>query len=92
MIYNLVVLIHNHQHTDLFLPLIRYQGLGINEIRKFLDETYPHVYEYLPEPSLELPKVSKQWLANVCATILEDKFSKWVKEKCDARHEKLAVK
>ena len=28
----------------------------------------------------------KQWLADVCATILKEKFNTWVKEKCDARH------
>ena len=54
--------------------------MGVKEIRHFLDQYHPEVYHYLPEPSIELPKVPKQWLANVCATILEEKFSKWVKE------------
>ena len=53
--------------------------MGVKEIRQFLDESHPEVYHYLPEPSIELPKVPKQWLANVCATILQEKFSKWVK-------------
>ena len=52
----------------------------MKEIRKFLDDHHPFVYKYLPEPNLELPKVPKQWLSNVCATLLEDKFSKWVKD------------
>ena len=50
------------------------------------------MYAYLPEPNLELPKVPKQWLANVCATVLQDKFSNWVKAQVEARHEKVAVK
>ena len=53
----------------------RYDGLGIKQIRAFLDEHHPEVYAYLPEPNLELPKVPKEWLGNVCATLLEDKFS-----------------
>ena len=53
----------------------RYEGLAVKDILKFLDDSYPHVYQYLPEPNIELPKVPKQWFVNVCATILEDKFS-----------------
>ena len=54
----------------------QYEGLGIKEIRQFLDENHPEVYVYLPEPSLELPKTPKQWVVNVVATILQDEFSK----------------
>ena len=44
-----------------------------------MDENHPEVYDYLPEPELELPKTPKQWIANVCSSVLEEKFSKWVK-------------
>ena len=67
----------------------QYDGLGVKEIRQFLDEHHPEVYAYLPEPSIELPKVPKAWLANVCATLLHEKFTKWVKEQVAARHEKV---
>ena len=70
----------------------RYEGLGVKEIREFLDDDYPWVYEYLPEPNLELPKVPKQWFANVCATLLKEKFSQWVKHRSDNRHEYVAEK
>ena len=40
---------------------------------------------------MELPKTPKQWIANVCATVLEDRFAKWVKAQVDKRHEKVAV-
>ena len=69
----------------------RYEGLGLKEIKQFLMENHAHVYQYLPEPELELPKTPKQWIANVCATVLEDLFSKWVKKQVDARHEKVAI-
>ena len=37
----------------------QYDGLGVKEIRQFLDDKHPEMYEYLPEPNLELPKVPK---------------------------------
>ena len=43
----------------------RYEGLGVKEIRQYLDEKHPEVYHLLPEPSLELPKVS-QAVARKC--------------------------
>jgi hypothetical protein len=61
----------------------------VKEIRQFLDDNHPEVYDYLPEPSIELPKVPKAWLANVCATLLHDKFTKWVKDQVAARHAKV---
>jgi len=78
---------YNHIH-----PLsCRYEGLGVKEIKAFLDENHPEVYQWLPEPELELPKTPKAYIANVCATVLEDKFSKWVKAQTDLRHQKVAV-
>ena len=70
----------------------RYDGLGVKEIRQFLDDKHPEVYEYLPEPNLELPKTPKQWLCNVCSTVLKDSFTKWVKDQVKARHEKVMIK
>ena len=64
----------------------------MKEILQFLDDDHPQVYDYLPEPNIELPKTPKQWIANVCATVLEEKFSKWVKVQVAARHEKVGVK
>ena len=40
---------------------------------------------------MELPKTPKQWIANVCTTVLEDLFAKWVKAQVDKRHQKVAV-
>ena len=57
-----------------------------------MDDHHPEVYAYLPEPSLELPKTPKQWLANVCATVLHEEFSKWVKDQVEVRHDKVSVK
>ena len=62
-----------------YLSLYRYEGLGIKEIKQFLDNEHQHVYLYLPEPKLELPKTPKQWVVNVCASVLKEKFTDWVK-------------
>ena len=75
----------------LFFPY-RYEGLANKNILQFLDDSYPHVYDYLPERKIELPKVPKQWFVNVCATILEGRFSNWVKDRSDYRHENLIKK
>ena len=57
-----------------------------------MDENYPYVYKYLPEPSLELPRVPKQYIADVCVTILEDKFANWVNNQINARHQNVVEK
>ena len=67
----------------------QYEGLGIKEIRQFLDDDHPEVYEYLPEANLELPKTPKQWVVNVVATVLGDDFTDWVQLKVKAWHEKV---
>jgi hypothetical protein len=82
--------LHTTQIRTIHVP--QYEGLGIKEIRQFLDEVHPEVYDYLPEPDIELPKTPKQYVVNVVATILKEEFSKWVKLQVWARHEKVAVK
>ena len=62
----------------------------MKDIQSLLNQHYPHVYQYLPEPDIELPKVPKEWIGNVCATVLGEKFSKWVKVQVENRHEKVA--
>ena len=39
----------------------------------------------------EIPKLPKQWIANVCATVLGDKFTDWVAAKVKERNEELLV-
>ena len=77
------------QSLKIIFVLCRYEGLGIKEIRQFLDDNYPEVYEYLPEPNIELPKTPKQWIVNTCATVLKEDFIDWVQLQVKARHEKV---
>ena len=46
---------------------------------------------YLPE-AREIPKLPKQWIANVCATVLKDTFTNWVKARIKERNDKIMVK
>ena len=39
----------------------------------------------------EIPKLPKQWIANVCATVLGDKFTDWVAAQVKERNEQLLV-
>ena len=68
----------------------QYENLTIDAIAKFV-APYNAVGHYLPEPS-EIPKLPKQWIANVCATVLQDIFTNWVAKKVDERNEELVVK
>ena len=52
---------------------------------------YDMVGNYLPDPK-EIPKVPKQWIANVCHTLLKNVFSDWVKEQVEERNKGLLVK
>ena len=44
--------------------------------------------DYLPDGK-EIWKIPKQWIANVCATILKNSFSDWVLRMVDKRNQEL---
>ena len=62
----------------------------MKDILKFLRDNHPHVFQYLPDPKLELPKTPKAWTCNIIASVLGEVFNKWVKGQVDARHSKVA--
>jgi hypothetical protein len=72
--------------------LHRYEGLGVKEVLSFLKDNHQQVFDYLPEPKLELPKTPKQWICNISASIIGEPFNKWVRQQVEARHEKVSVK
>lgn len=53
----------------------------------------PHgvVSDYLPDPK-EYGKLPKQWIANVCHTLLKSTFSDWVKAQVNERNKNLLIK
>ena len=48
------------------------------------------VYEYFPELK-EMPKIPRQWIINVCATLIGDDFVNWVKSAIAERNEKVKI-
>ena len=39
--------------------IYRYEGLGVKEILAYLDDNHRHVFKYLPDSKIELPKTPK---------------------------------
>ncbi len=73
-----------------WIAVPQYEGLTIKEIAAFVA---PHnvVGNYLPDQK-EIPKLPKQWIANVCHTLLKTTFSDWVKKQVAERNKALLVK
>ena len=69
----------------------QYDNLSLKRIATFLNSGREHVFEYMPD-SVEINKVSKEWICCICATVLEDEFSEWVRHQIQARNELVATK
>ena len=64
----------------------QYDGLALKHISAFLNNGHQQVFEYFPD-SQEIHKVSKEWICNVCATLLQGIFSGWVRNRIEERNE-----
>ena len=60
-----------------WIAIPQYESLTINKIAEFV-APLGVVSDYLPDPK-EYSKLPKQWIANVCHTLLKNTFSDWVK-------------
>lgn len=69
----------------------QYEGLALKDIAQFLDAGHRQVYDFFPDQQ-EIHKVSKEWICNVCATVLGDAFSAWVKEQIEERNVQVTKK
>ena len=52
---------------------------------EFLNNGHQDVFAYMPDQQ-EIRKVPKQWLANVCATVLGGVFTGWVRARIEERN------
>jgi len=52
---------------------------------------YQHVGDYMPDP-VEIPKIGRDWICNIVATVLGDVFSAWVKEQVEERNAHVTTK
>lgn len=57
----------------------------------FLKANHRQVFDYYPEPKLELPKTPKQWICNIAASVIGEHFNKWVRRQVELRHQKVSV-
>ena len=73
-----------------FISIPQYEGLAIKDIANFV-RPHGEVALYLPD-NKEIPKLPKQWIANVCNTVLKNVFSDWVKAVVAKRNKELAIK
>lgn len=64
----------------------QYEGLALKHISAFLNNGQQHLFQYMPDQQ-EVRKVSKDWICNVCATVLGGKFSGWVRARIEERNE-----
>ena len=67
----------------------QYDGLALKHIALFLNSGHEHVWDYMPD-SQEIHKVPKEWICNICATVLRGLFLGWVKNQIEARNQKVS--
>ena len=65
-----------------------YEGLSLAHMSKELLMHHSDIYNYMPD-QVEIHKTPKQWIVNVCATVLGDVFVNWVKAQIEARNAKV---
>ena len=61
-----------------WIAIPQYKALTIDKIAAYV-ATFNVVGDYLPVHK-EVAKLPKQWIANVCHTLLKTIFSDWVRE------------
>ena len=69
----------------------QYEGLALKDVSNFLRDGHQHVGDYMPDPQ-EIHKISKEWICNVCATVLGEIFSAWVKAQIEERNAQVTTK
>ena len=62
----------------------QYESLTVAQILDFT-MSYPRVERYLPD-EIDLPKVPRGWLINVCAAVIGRPFKNWVYDKIEERN------
>ena len=80
--------VSNADVQTVYVP--QYENLTINHIMEFV-ATQPGVVPYLPD-EVDLPKIPKQWIVNVCAAVIGQPFKAWVKHQVEARNALMAGK
>ena len=86
---NMFVEIKAKEVRHVYVP--QYETLTLKNIFEFLEDGNLAVFDYLPDKQ-EIDKVSREWICNVCATIMKNKFTDWLNKNIKKRNEKLVDK
>ena len=68
-----------------------YENLSLDKIKAFCSGYHNDINNYLPDKQ-ELHKISREFICNVCATVLKNIFTDWIKEQIEERNEKMKEK
>ena len=68
-----------------------YENLSLEKIKAFCSGHENDINNYLPDEQ-ELHKISREFICNVCATVLKNIFTDWIKEQIEERNEEMKEK
>ena len=68
-----------------------YSTLSIKKISEFVAATDQDMHLYIPD-NQEFKKVSREWICNICATVMGTVFTDWLKEQIRDRNEEVKDK
>ena len=68
-----------------------YESLSLDRIAELLNTIDNDVHRYLPDKQ-EIHKVSREWICNVCASVLKTTFTDWIRAQIEKRNEELTEK
>ena len=68
-----------------------YENLSLDKIKAFCSGHHNDIDNYLPDKK-ELFKVSREFICNVCATVLKNIFTDSIKEQIEERNEEMKEK
>ena len=63
-----------------------YESLSLEKITEYCRQQPNDIHNYMPD-RLEVHKVPREWVCNVIATVLKNKFTDWVDEQMKIRNE-----
>ena len=66
------------------LQIPQYETLTMQKMYGYISN-FPDVFKYYPDQS-EMPKLPKEWIANVAYSVMGDQFSDWVSEQIEERY------
>ena len=68
-----------------------YESLSLEKITEFCRGQPNNIHNYMPD-RLEIHKISREWICNIVATVLKNKFTDWIDEQIKIRNEEVRDK